>query len=302
MMYQRYLLLFVLFYLSACGGSGGGNSNSASPQVEFIQTDVAHMHPSFYEKWDLTPQALRFAASVRVSDPQGIDNLDEIYFYNSALDWYWALLDRNDGFGTDECYFQNYQVYECIFYYEAAPDSLPLADWLVYAVDLDGNETEQPYTFPLPSGAPYDGEGYIYSDGYIGPRFNSVDALEVLEIGYNSLIFESDFGSQSFHIEFTVTDSRVTDYAFVFYDGSTHINYIANANSNSPSIVSTPITIGEITSVDIPWSEINVHSPYSVSDINGLHIKLFDEPEELLSGDGLWFNYLSFSEYLTLND
>lgn len=305
-MYQRYLLLFVLFYLSACGSSGSSSGDSVSPQVDFIHADVANMHPSYFEKWGLASQTIGFAVSVRVTDPQGLDNLDEIYVYNSSLDWYWALLDKNDGIGMEKCYYTTYQVFECKFYYDATPHSLPLSDWLIYIMDLDGNETAQAFTFELPAQKAYDDEGYIYSDSYTGPRTNGVNAIEVLTLSGSDLIFESNPNTQSFRIEFTTYDPLATKFGFVFYDGSAGIEYIAKAGWNLELFESYPLITGQTMVIDLPWSEISFKGLASAADINGLHIKLYDEPVAWLGSSDPegpnWINHLSYSEYLTLND
>jgi len=290
-------LLFILtIFLSGCGG--GGSSDTL--KIVNIFTDIVHYHPSFYGKWDITPNnSISFNISVSVRDPKGIDNLSNLYIHDKVNDEYFDMLGGPEELTKAHCYFPDFDLYECRYYSSMNLDRVNLKNWEIVVDNKQGKSSRKNFEFLLPGGDLVDDEQFVFSSRYNRSTQNGVAALEAMTITNNILKFSSNPSTQSFHIEFESTDSRATNYSFAFYDGTTDINYIAQVRSDSSSIESMPIILGQTTSIDIPWSEVIIYDNATISDINGVHIKLYDEPIESLN-DNLWFNYISFSEFVTL--
>lgn len=299
------ILLTLSFFLIACSGGESSKNNNTNTidalKINAVYTDILHQHQSFFEKWDYTPNTgIQFTVSVQVSLPNGPDNLSELYFRNKLTGWYWPLLGGPDKITKDKCYISSMDIYECRFYSTISLNRVNLKNWEVVAENKQGDVICKDVEFLLPGGNPVDAEQFVYSSRYSGSTVNGIAALEAMTIAGNEIEFSSNPGSQSFHIEFETMDSRAKHYGFYFYDGTGSINNIGEIRSNAPSITSMPIVQGHKTVVDIPWSEIRMFGNSSIADINGLHIILYDEPISWIEG-GVWFNYISLSEFLTLS-
>lgn len=223
-----------------------------------------------------------------------------MFFRDKVTGDYWSLLDGPDEVTQEECYISNLDLYDCMFYSEVSLNRINLNNWEVVAVSKLGEITSKDVEFLLPGGDSAEDGEFIYSSLYSGSTQYGIVALEAMAIANNGIEFSSNSGSQSFHIEFETTDDRATHYGFAFYDGTTNINYIGEVLPHSPSIESMPIAQGQKTVIDIPWSEVTLYGKTKIADIDGLHIKLLDEPIEWLNG-GEWFNYISLSEFITLS-
>lgn len=293
-------ILFTLsFLLTAC--SSGSSDNSNTFKVGSVSTDIVHYHQSFYGKWGTTPNStIRFTISVNVSDPKGADNLSDLYFRDKVADRYWDMLGGQGELTKEECYISSLDIYECRYYSSISLDSVNLKNWEIIAENKQGEVSRKDFEFLLPSGDPVEGEQFVYSSAYNGSTQNGIAALEAMTITNNGLKFSSNPGTQSFHIEFESSDNHAARYSFAFYNGTADIDYIARVRSDSPSIESMPIILGQTISIDIPWSEVIVYDNSTISDINGVHIKLYDEPIEW-QNDKLWHNYISYSEFVTLS-
>jgi len=289
--------LFTLtFLLTGCSGSG----SSDSLKVGNISTDIVHYHPSFYGKWDVTPnRSIRFTVSVSINDSKGTDNLSDLYFHDKVNDRYFDMLGGPDNLTKEECYYSDFDVFECRYYSSINLDRVNLSNWEVVVENKQGKSSRKDFEFLLPNGDLVNDEQFVYSSIYNDSTNSGIAALEAMTTANNGLVFSSNPGSQSFHIEFENKDNRATHYSFAFYDATSDISNIAKVGSNSPSIESMPIIQDQKTSIDIPWSEITLYDNATINDINGLHIKLYDEPIEWLN-DELWFNYISYSEFLIL--
>lgn len=293
------LLAILITFMTACSSSGP-SEETPSLKIGDIFTDIIHYHESFNDKWGVTPNStIKFSVSVNVSDPKGVANLSQLYFYNKVTERQWFMLGGPSELTHKSCYINNLDIFECIYYSSVSLDRVNLTDWEIVAENTQGKTTRKSFEFLLPSGDAVIDEQFVYSDTYSGSTLGGVAALEAMTISDNKLTFSSNPDTQSFHIEFENLDSRATNYALAFYDGTIDINYIAQAHVNSPSIVSMPIIQNQTTSLDLPWSEIELYNGASINDINGLHITLYDTPIES-STYSIWFNYLSFSEFITL--
>jgi len=290
--------LFTLaFLLTGCSSSGP----SDSLKIGSIFTDIVHYHPSFYGKWDVTPNSsIRFTVSVSISDTQGTDNLSDLYFHDKTNDRYFDMLGGPDNLTKEECYYPEFNIFECRYYSSIDINRVNLANWEVVVENKQGKVNRKDFEFLLPGGDQINDEHFVYSRVYNGSTNNGIAALEAMSTINNGLLFSSNPSLQSFHIEFDNTDNRATHYSFDFYNATANISYIAKTRPDSPSIESMPIIENQKTSIDIPWSEITLYDNNTINDINGLHIKLYDEPIEWLSDD-LWFNFISYSEFLTLS-
>jgi len=297
--WNPFIIFSLFFILTACSG---GSSPSDSPKIGEIYTDIYHEHSSFYDKWNMTPnRTIRFTVSVNITDPQGVENLKDVYIEDQN-NWYWNLLGGPDNLSLDECYYESNDIFKCRFYSSSQLDSIMLKNWELVAEDIQGNVTRKSFNFLLPGGDQLDDELFVYSSEYTGSTGEGVLALEAMSITNNNMVFTSSPGTQSFHIEFETTDNRAKHYGFAFYEGSSELDYIGDTCLCSPSIESKPITLGQKVTMDLPWSEIDFDQGYDASDIQGLHIKLYDSPVDwgITNGTDSWFNYISHSEFITL--
>ena len=292
------LLLIFTIFLTSCSG---GSSKIAPPKIGSIYTDIVHYDQSFFRKWDYSPNStIWFTIAVNVSDPKGARNLSEIYVHDKVSDRYWAILGGQYNLTQEECYDSGHDIYECVYYSSISLDRINLKNWEIVAENKQGKVSRKNFEFKLPSGEPVGDEEFAYSTVYNDSVQNGIKALEAMTISENELEFSSNSNTQSFHIEFENTDDRATHYSFAFYDGTEDIDSIAQVESNSPSIESMPIIQGQKTALDIPWSEVDFYNNGAISDINGVHIRLYDEPVKWLD-DHQWFNYISYSEFVRLS-
>lgn len=293
------LILLCIVVSSLIGCSSGGSDNNDSLKIEAIQTDILHSHSSFYEKWNYSPViSIRFTTFIIVKDPLGVSNLKAIYIRNKTNDRFWDIFGGPNNRPLEDCYDSAFDTFECVFHSSVSLDKINLKNWEVVVENRQGVISHRDFEFLLPGGDSAEDTQFVYSSIYNGSKTNGIPAIEAMTIAENGLVFRSDSESQSFHIEFETTDSRAKHYSFIFYDDTESINAIGGAKAISPSITSMPIVFGQKTKIDLPWSEINIERP--INDINGLHIVLFDEPIEWLD-QGIWFNYRSLSEFLTLS-
>jgi hypothetical protein len=296
------VVLFLSLVLIACGGSGDSLS-SVKPTIGTIYTDILHSHPSFYTKWGITPvRNIRFTVSVAVTDPQGIDNLADVIIRQIQDNWYWSLLGGVGNTELEDCYITSIEIFECVFYDRNRLDSILLKEWELLVEDKDGNTSSKRFEFLLPGGGLPDDERFVYSSEFTGSFTNGVAALEAMTVAGNDIVFTANPGTESFHIEFTPSDIRARRYEFAFYESSSGRDYIGSAQVDSPSISGISITPGLDVVIDVPWSEIEFNEGFDANDVGGLHVKLFDESIDWATpkASGSWFNYVSFSEYISL--
>ena len=329
--FRALLLTFLLSILLSACSSGSSNLDSTAvesdltqpvfvggtdPAIETIYTNIVNNHPSYHGNWgeSINP-AITFAVSLGVTDPLGQENLAELYIRNVNTGEAWSLIDVNAGLLHDDYYSSYNGTYERLFHLPLSHYRIDLKGWEVVAINLLGDEIRRPFEFLLPAGvAPTDSEEFVYAPEYMGSISGGIEALEILTVADNNISFTSNlvhtretpdsptilsFEQSTFTIEFDASDSRAQRYSFWFYDGTTEINYIADASANAPSILNSPITQGQITtSVTIPWSEIYFINGSHPLSIEGLHIKLFDESTPWPGG--VWFNHRSISEFVPL--
>ncbi|TNC82707.1 MAG: hypothetical protein C9356_02185 [Oleiphilus sp.] len=305
MWFQRVSVLLVLaLAIGGCsGGSGGGGLPSEKPEIAKIYTDIYHAHTSFFDKWEITPNAtIRFTVSASITDPQGVDNIKNVFVVDLDQDWYWTLLGGSRNIPLSDCYYELDEIFECVFHMGDNSHSVNLRGYALVVEDWDGNEATKQFDFLNIGGDPLDTEQFAYSDEFTGSTDNGLPGLEAMTIDENDLVFTSNPATQSFHIEFETSDSRAAHYGFAFYEGSSELDYIGDACLCAPSIESMPIVFGQTTRIDLPWSEIDFKPGYQAEDVFGVHIKLYDEPiaMEHPKMGGLWFNYISYSEFLPL--
>jgi len=306
--------------ISACGASSEGDaskatetsqsientdvqvtpqSNEDAPVIGRILTDIRNLSASYGGTISDDTETIKFAVNVEVSDPQGIEDIDFVYFYkNDGEEWYWLLYDAYsyEEF-RNECRLENSNVFECVFYDSSNPYKIDLQGWELAVVDKAGNISLQEFQFTHPEGLTPSYENFVYSDYYTGSIEFGVPALQSLSEYDDDVFIFTREGTQSFEFRFNVSDSRVKEYAIEIWGFDGIWNYIGYVLRNSPSITSTPITHGVETRVNIPWSEINLFDGYTSSDIGGFHILLHDELTEVQDGYG-WSNHMGVSDFI----
>ncbi|MDX1452013.1 MAG: hypothetical protein R3183_05600 [Oleiphilaceae bacterium] len=287
--------------LAGCSG-GGADGSPKGPQISTVYTDVVHYHPSFDQKWG-RPEAvvLSFTISVRIRDDLGLSNIDRVYVQRNTAGREWVLFDEDAGVPLDLCYIERDDLFNCQFHDSDSLDTILLDDWELMVVNKQGVTARKSVRFSLPGGQDENGIVRIYGSGYAGDTSSAVPALEAMTIADNDLSFVANGISQSFRIQFTAHDTHAREYAFAFYGPAPFYPYIGRVSNYSPSIASTALVPGQVTEVDLPFSEVVMRDGWSTNDIVGVHIKLFDTLVDwsLVRG-ALWANHVSFSEFLPL--
>lgn len=289
--------------LSAC--SSGPGEDKFAPEILAVYSNIIHRHPSFYAKWpERTQRSIDFYFSVNVSDPQGIGDILNVYVRDMNENYVWTLFDASQANPWKDCY-RGAGVFECRLYPENHLDYTNLKNLEVVVKDRRGYTRRQGFSHLLADGEQPDTERFVYSSQFTGNTTNGYPALGVMTILDNHMVFTANPGTQSFHVEFTVTDSRASNYSLDFYDDTDDANYLGSAPVNSGSIESQPIVFGQTTVIDIPWSEIDFESVYSVEDIKQMHITLYDNPIPWIinnKDEGEWYNHLATSQVIALSE
>ena len=292
------LYIFLLLCLSGCESQGGAESYQILPKIGEVQTSITHYHSDFFSKWsDETNRTIDFSFAVQVTDPQGLRNLYHILALDNAREEYYALLGGDREFYSFSAWYKSYfQGFERTVYNIYEPDRVNLQDWSMYAVDGHNNTTTRNFEFTLPDGEPVVDQQYVYSSTYETPDTDGIPALEAMTIAENNLSIVADIETESYLIEFDVSDERAKYYAFWFYDSDINPEKIATVDERT-----TPIVFGQKVSVQLPWSDIQFASGYTTEDVFGVHIVLMDDPVEFkyLEND-FRPSYLGVSEYLVL--
>lgn len=265
------------------------------PYIGTFRADAVHFHPSFWEKWNEPPVALKMNFEIEVSHPGTVSELDFIEVHNSIADWYWVFLGGMGNIPLSQFYSPADDVFRQNIFYANSPDRIELEGYEVVVFDRKGNRTIKQFDFPGFNGGSLNGREFVYSSDYALSTFKGVRAMEAMTIDENDLTFESDPGSQSFNIGFSHRDSRASDYFILFYGVGPAYEYLGEAKGfNSPSIASTPLVWGGNTILSLPYSEILEAVPTieNIEDIGGIHIGLHDE---FIDG---WSSYVGVSEFL----
>ena len=312
-MHSRTLRLIQLFLLLAgialvgCGGGGGASTtvksdeaSNESPVIADILTDIRLIPQESGGVTRVPFESLKFFIEVKVTDPEGLADIDYIDVEHPGGTLYWTLYE-SERFGSyrADCRYDNSDVYGCLFYDINSPHSIELQGWKLVVKDKAGNETTKDFDFKLPSGIQPTSERFVYTEFYSG---HTVNGVETLKRPKNFSVI-SWHGTQSFEFEFTVEDPRVVMYGIEFWVADDALNewvFAGGLHSESPSISSTALVQGNnvvSVSVSVPWSEIQLNGSYTVDDIGGFHVVAFDEPEYFANGGG-WHNYLSTSDFL----
>lgn len=304
-----FVFLSITLILSAC--SSGPGEEEFAPKIGDIYTDIAHFHPTFYSKWPSHDQiTIGFTVSASITDPDGLVNIKEIYVLDLNNDWRWTLYDSSDANPLSRCYEGN-NIFECRFYSKDRDDYVNLEGYEIVAVDLHGYITRKPFDLKLPGGNIATNETYVYSDVFLNGPNNSIQGigiagLEVMTIENNAMVFTLDLNNEDklLHIEFESKDARglVQNYGLSLYDNSDEPKLVGEVRYDASSINKSPIVINGKTLVDIPLADIDFKGEFTANDIHGLHVVLFDMPTVWTQADVVskWFNYLGYSELITL--
>lgn len=303
--FNLIILVVLTLMLSACGGSSTNSEDvttKTAPEISSIYTDIIHYHPSFWEKWNISPtKGIKITFSFRVDDPDGLSDIDDIYVRNYVNDDNYDIYSGPNNVPLERFYNSRLNIFEGTFYTYGSLNRVDLRNWVVIASDKSGNITEREFEFTLPNEELASDSDYVYSDQYSSPGYNGVAAMEAMTISDNKLSLVSNPGTQSFNIKFQTNDDRASHYSIVFYGSAPNYQYLGMASQSSPSIVSTPIVTGEQTSLDLPWSEIYFIDNAQATDVHGAHVVLFNEPiENDFIENYIWYSFLAYSEYFTL--
>ncbi len=298
-------LLFLSFTLLISACSSGPSESEFAPKIGDIYTSILHFHPSVYAHKDPEEQrTIGFIISVSMSDPDGFDDITDIYINNKNAGTNWYLLQSSELNSTAECTLEELVV-NCSFYSKDRLHDIFLAGYDIVAIDRHGYQSSKSFEFKLPSGEEVDIEEFVYSDEFLGGTGSSaVAGLEVMTIDANDMVFTSD--ENTLHVEFTSMDERVRDYGLMFYNDASSPEIVGELAFDASLIQNNPIISGDKTSLDIPIDEDSIKIKFfddkDVSDIYGLHVVLFDQSTPSSQFDVVteWFNYRGYSEFITL--
>jgi len=275
-----------------------------SPSISSINTKVSQVHPTYWTKAGETADLeLLVSVEFQVFDLAGTSNTGNLELVDNHNSKTFSLVSRSlksDSLGA--YYRSNEDVFNATFLQPTDLDRVELESWQINVTDLQGDDNYREFDFRLVDGEEVNDELFVYSDSYTDSITNGVQALEVMTVADNSLSIASDFDDQMFTIGFEVTDPRVKNYAIWLHVDETDIAPDAFVDFDSLSISDTPIVSGGLTTLILPWSEIELLvENIEVSAISGAHIVLGDESTDSeLIEDGYWLNYEGVSEYFTI--
>lgn len=294
-----FLFACVVLLISAC--SSGPSESEFAPKIGDIETSIIHSHPSYYSHLPAEEQrTIGFVVSVSVTDPDGPDDITDIYIsHNNGKRSFLRSSELNS---TYDCSMPAEDLFKCSFYSSDQTDNIDLSGYQIVAVDRHGYSSSKVFEFKLPAGAEVEDQEFVYSDVFLGGTPNGIAGLEVMTISGNQMVFTIDEVEKLLHLEFVSNDSRVSEYALELYDNTSPANIIGEVLFDTKKIQENEISPGVKVVVDIPWAQISFIGEYTASDINGLHVVLFDEAtvSTQLDVESEWFNYRGYSELITL--
>ncbi|MFT6031275.1 MAG: hypothetical protein ACI8O8_003025 [Oleiphilaceae bacterium] len=291
-----FLILSSIFILTAC--TSGPSEDEFTPEIGDIQTAIVHSHPSAHAQTDYQ-RTIDIVVRVTVTDPDGWDDITDIYIHDKNDDTKWKLKEASQLNLNADCK-KTLSVIECSFYSRDQPDTLQLLGYEMVAVDRNGYSSSKVFEFKLPSGAEVEDQEFVYSDVFSGGTNNGIAGLEVMTIADNDMVFSLD--EVELHVEFTSEDPRIREYALELYDDATPPKFIGEVAFDTIVIQANEISSGVQTLVNIPLSQINFIDGNIASNIFGLHIVLFDQStvSTQLEVQSEWFNYRGYSDFITL--
>jgi hypothetical protein len=294
-----FLILSSIFILTAC--TSGPSEDEFAPEIGDIYSTIIHYHPNFYS--DLLsedPRTIEFIISVSVTDPDGSDDITDIYLYDKNNNINRYFLRSSVLSSKYDCSKPAGDLLECSFYSSDQPDNIDLSGYEIVAVDRHGYSSNKSFEFKLPAGVEVEDQEFVYSDVFSGGTNNGIAGLEVMTIADNDMVFSLD--EVELHVEFTSEDPRVREYALELYDDATPPKFIGEVAFDTIVIQANEISSGVQTLVNIPLSQINFIDGNIASNISGLHIVLFDQStvSTQLEVQSEWFNYRGYSEFITL--
>ena len=273
-----------------------------------IDFDLSHYHPSYYQNRAMLPMSpMGLSYAVEISWENVDDDIYQLYIRNKLSGFQEYIVDGlypELRIPKEQFFNEDTQSYGVTYYDEIARERVNLRHWEIVAVSTKGYSVRKDFDFILPGGDDALDDEFIYSYAHSGSIQGGYEALEVMSTVSNQILFSSNFATQSFRIAFSPTDTRVADYSIDFHDNAYDYR-IGRVPYYSSSIQSMAIIPGQRTVIDIPWSEIIFNYGYSIHDVKGLHIRLYDEPVQVPQPVFHTLdehNYLSVSEYVELDN
>ena len=297
----RLNILCSVFFMVACNSG----SSSGEPKVGKVYSSIAHYHPSFYQNQGVDEDiTISYAFAVQVTDPQGNDTIVSLFAIDKSSDESHFIIGGENKYDLIRNWLDTEYIGDRSMAFD--PDNLDrftFNQWEMVAFDRDRNNDTRNFEFNLPGGDSVRNEEFVYSDTFTGSKDDGVEGLEVMTIAGNILSFSSS--AETFTVKFTATDLRAEFYQIQFFtdleSNPLQIKNIGIARPDSVSIQDTPLNIGGETTLEIPWSEINLNNGEVASDISGIHISLLDAPIEI-NKTKLWYSHYGVSEYMPLQD
>ncbi|MFV1872535.1 MAG: hypothetical protein ACMZ64_04310 [Oleiphilus sp.] len=304
---SRVVVIFVLpILMSAC--TSGPSEKEFSPKIGDIYTNITQFRSgSSVDDPATDANFLSIDISVNVTDPDGLDDITDIYFRDKENDLRGSLLNTSIPGDFARCN-EGGDLFNCTFWLPGNSQTFNLKNYEVVAIDRHGYTTKKPFDFKLPAGEALESESFTYTSDFTGEMGEGLEALESLSVQSNDIAFYLDQGSQTMHVEFESKDPRVDRYSFTLYKTEDKLIEVGSVSFLNSNIQDNPIISGFKTSVDIPFTEItfnpkSIEENFDETDIEGLRIKLYDQPTDWMqaSEGSLWFNYVGVSEYIELD-
>lgn len=263
----------------------GGNSNQP-PVIEWVLGDVKETHPTYYtKKGQSSDFTLSFDVSVKITDPEGHDDVLNIYFTDQyGLNYTIKHIDYN-GYWRESDEFYSRSSYHSVF-----TDSINLTGWTLYVEDSAGNKVQQEFSFPQPNLVTGSGEVFAYTSAYAGVQTNGVHTLVVPELLSTS---EIDSVNNFFTFNYRQVDLRATHFDVWLYNETGA--YVGNIPSAS---ITNLADINVSSSFTISQDEVIFQDGYSFTDIRGFHWISMDDltlSQEFVGHDN-WWRYRTISE------
>jgi len=272
-----------LFIVGCNGSSPKGNQ---PPVIDWVVGDVKETHPTYYtKKGDTSNFTLSFYVAVKITDPDGDDDVTDIYFTDELGTLFSVKYDGYNGYWVESSGY-----YTRASYYRYQPDSLTLSGWTMFIEDSAGNKVQKEFSFPQPNLVNGSGESFVYTSAFAGIKTNGIQTLITPEALSTSQI---DNINNVMTINYRRVDARGMYNSMYFYN--TDGLYVGELRtSDFPNLGGVNV----LSSFDITDGMITYQDGYTFSDIVSFHWVSMDDltgSQEIINSSN-WWRYKTISE------
>lgn len=275
--------------ITGCNKEAGENQ---PPVINWVVGDIEEIHPTYFiKKGEVANYSLSHTVNVKVTDPDGQNDITDIYFTDEFGANFSIKYDDYNGYWDEAREFYSRGSYSSL-----TPDSVSLTGWTIFVEDSAGHIVQQEFTFPQPSLVTGSGEDFVYSSEYLGIEPNGIQALIA---PLNLETSEINYASNQITIKYQREDAREVDTDMWFYDvNGDYLAYLPN--EFKPALDD----VGVATSFVITEGMIDFNEGTVFSDIHGFHWNSMDDltaSEEVVNYPS-WWRYRTISKYFPLVD